>query len=347
MKSKLKILAVIAASMAAFLMPGTAQAYSVNGTDYAWARPSASQLRNAGVTFAARYLMPRSFHSGKALSSSEANSLHSLGIAVVLNYEYASGSAKGGYAAGVRDAIRAETARVEVGAPPLPIYFSVDYDERSATVVTNYLAGVSSVIGKSRTGVYGSYYTVRAAMNAGYPYAWQTYAWSGGKWDSRAQLRQTKNGALFGGDGDKDVAISPGYGGWAPGSGYVTPAPTPSVPRVVTPPAPRPQEAVTLYKVKRGDTLSAISQRCHTSVSVLVRLNHLSNPNRIYVGQVLKVTGAPTAAPKSVTVTYTVRRGDTLGAIAKRHGTTAQKLASLNHVHNVNRIYPGERLRLR
>lgn len=40
-----------------------------------------------------------------------------------------------------------------------------------------------------------------------------------------------------------------------------------------------------VYTVKSGDTLSNIASRLGVSVSHLVQTNHISNPNRIYVGQ--------------------------------------------------------------
>jgi LysM repeat protein len=39
--------------------------------------------------------------------------------------------------------------------------------------------------------------------------------------------------------------------------------------------------------VRRGDTLASIAARFGTTVDVLVRLNRIANPNRIYVGQLL------------------------------------------------------------
>lgn len=41
-------------------------------------------------------------------------------------------------------------------------------------------------------------------------------------------------------------------------------------------------------------------------------------------------------------VTYTVVKGDTLSAIASRHGTTVSAIASLNNIKNVNLIYIGQ-----
>lgn len=48
------------------------------------------------------------------------------------------------------------------------------------------------------------------------------------------------------------------------------------------------------------------------------------------------------------TVTYTVKKGDTLSEIAakykSKYGTTVKKLASLNNIKNVNKIYVGQKL---
>lgn len=105
------------------------------------------------------------------------------------------------------------------------------------------------------------------------------------------------------------------------------------------------------YTVKAGDTLSAIASRYSTSSSTLASLNSLSNPNLIYVGQVLKVssntsTSSSTSSSANSTVTtaasYTVKAGDTLSAIAAKYGTTYQALASTNSISNPNEIYVGQ-----
>ena len=44
------------------------------------------------------------------------------------------------------------------------------------------------------------------------------------------------------------------------------------------------------YVVKKGDTLSAIAVKYHTTVSKLVALNpQIKNPNLIYVGDVIRL----------------------------------------------------------
>ena len=44
---------------------------------------------------------------------------------------------------------------------------------------------------------------------------------------------------------------------------------------------------------------------------------------------------------------YKVRRGDTLGSIARRNGTTVNKLCRLNGLRKTSIIRPGQRLKLR
>ena len=56
---------------------------------------------------------------------------------------------------------------------------------------------------------------------------------------------------------------------------------------------------------------------------------------------------APTPAPANPPAgTYTVRKGDTLGAIASRYGTTYQYLAQINGIANPNLIFPGQIIKL-
>lgn len=95
------------------------------------------------------------------------------------------------------------------------------------------------------------------------------------------------------------------------------------------------------YRVRAGDTLWALSRRFNTTISALAELNGISDPNWIYIGQILRIPGHASGGGA-----YTVRRGDTLWAIAQRYGTTVKTLVALNHVPNPNLIYPGQILRL-
>ena len=128
----------------------------------------------------------------------------------------------------------------------------------------------------------------------------------------------------------------------------------------------QPSSAATVHVVKSGDTLGKIALRYNTTVSAIASGNNISNPNRIYVGQRLTI-GASTAvaqpkpsSPSSTTqpsrpeakpaqsstkgTTYTVKRGDTLGAIARAHNTTVSAIAAANGISNPNRLSVGQRL---
>ena len=99
------------------------------------------------------------------------------------------------------------------------------------------------------------------------------------------------------------------------------------------------------YVVQRGDTLSSIAQRYNTTVSELVSLNNIQNPNLIFAGErlVIRRTSGINASDR---IMYTVQRGDTLSSIAQRYNTTVSELVSVNNIQNPNLIFPGERLEI-
>ena len=96
------------------------------------------------------------------------------------------------------------------------------------------------------------------------------------------------------------------------------------------------------YTVKKGDTLSSIAKAHGTTWQKLKSLNGLKNANVITVGQKLKVP----AKQSESTITYTVKKGDTLSGIASKYGTTWQKLKSLNGIKNANLLSVGQKLKV-
>ena len=79
--------------------------------------------------------------------------------------------------------------------------------------------------------------------------------------------------------------------------------------------------------VQPGDTLSEIALKHGVTVAQLRALNGIANPNRIYAGQRLRVTGtAPTpsaaSTPKAKAVVHVVAWGENLTGIARRYGST-------------------------
>ncbi|MDP1418860.1 LysM peptidoglycan-binding domain-containing protein [Peribacillus simplex] len=102
------------------------------------------------------------------------------------------------------------------------------------------------------------------------------------------------------------------------------------------------------YVVKLGDTLSKIAKRYNLSLSALLKLNtNISNSDRIYIGQSIRVSGqAPASSSTAKTnATYTVKSGDSLDKIARVNNMTIQQLKSKNHLTSTL-IFPGQVLKV-
>lgn len=97
--------------------------------------------------------------------------------------------------------------------------------------------------------------------------------------------------------------------------------------------------AVTTHVVQKNETLGGIAQRYGVSVSTLQAYNGIANPNLLYVGKKLKI---PSGNVREVT--YVVRKGDSLGLIAKRFGVSATDLALINQISRPDLIRVGQKL---
>lgn len=78
------------------------------------------------------------------------------------------------------------------------------------------------------------------------------------------------------------------------------------------------------YLVRPGDTLGAIAKRHAVSVGALARVNRISNPNLVRIGQYLVI---PT---RTRLFWYRVHWGDTLIGIGARYGVTVHTIRSMN-----------------
>lgn len=162
-----------------------------------------------------------------------------------------------------------------------------------------------------------------------------------GAWGTALLYQYTSEGRLDGYNGNLDLDVfygDPGdWDAYTRVDGRPAPEPEPE-------PTPKPEPVIT-YTVRRGDTLSGIASRYHTTVAALAQFNGISNPNRIYAGQVIRIPAGSEGPAQPVY--YVVKWGDTLSGIAVRFGTTYQRLMQLNGIQNPNRIYAGQRLRIR
>ena len=104
--------------------------------------------------------------------------------------------------------------------------------------------------------------------------------------------------------------------------------------------------------VKAGDTLTSLAKRHGTAIATLVELNGLTDPNRIYIGQQLRVSTAqpaadppaPAAAASPTERAHVVASGEHLTGIARRYGVTIAAVAQANGLRDPSRIFAGQRL---
>lgn len=121
-------------------------------------------------------------------------------------------------------------------------------------------------------------------------------------------------------------------------------------------PVAKRQTAARFHVVKPGESLTMIADRFRTTVAALARTNRLDPGRVLLIGTRLRLPGtavAPAAAarPEPVrrtasTGTYVVRAGDSLTAIALRHGTSVASLARDNKLDPRGFLLIGTKLRV-
>ncbi|MCG8341316.1 MAG: LysM peptidoglycan-binding domain-containing protein [Chlorobiales bacterium] len=104
--------------------------------------------------------------------------------------------------------------------------------------------------------------------------------------------------------------------------------------------------SIAYHKVRRGESLGLIARKYGVSVSKLVSWNNLGRKRTIYPGQRLKVQGVASRTSSRKPSYHKVRRGESLGLIAKKYGVSVSKLASWNNLGRKRTIYPGQKLKL-
>lgn len=114
------------------------------------------------------------------------------------------------------------------------------------------------------------------------------------------------------------------------------------------------------YTVQPGEWFYAIARKCGVTPQALLAANPGMNPSVLRPGQTLNMpggSGGPQPPPSGDNTNpppsggtcsnpYTVERGDTLYAIARKCGTTAAAIMQLNGIPDPNYIFPGQQLRM-
>lgn len=112
------------------------------------------------------------------------------------------------------------------------------------------------------------------------------------------------------------------------------------------------------HRVRSGETLSRIAASYGASVEEILKFNRLRSAHRIHPGQRLQVPdrrrggGVPGGGPATTTlaageeVRIRVQSGDSLWVLARRHGTTVDRIRRDNNLGS-NTLQPGQELVLR
>lgn len=187
-----------------------------------------------------------------------------------------------------------------------------------------------------------------ALWNAAYYYGYQTIhgflsnpprSGSVSPWDVNGMIYQyTSSGRLNGWGGNLDLNIYYGdrsdwnnLAGYTAGNDY-----TPAEPEHTT------EDKVIYYTVQSGDTLSCIAAMYNTTYTHLAKINGISNPNLIYIGQRLVISGKYASSGAHNTNSYTVQSGDCLSTIGVKLGVSWKSIAHTNGIHSPYTIYTGQ-----
>src|SRR5207244_11527805 len=113
------------------------------------------------------------------------------------------------------------------------------------------------------------------------------------------------------------------------------------------------------YRLKQGETLPQVAAKYGMSVEMLKSVNGIGTGAKVPVGHTLLVPSQRpseesanslahavfTTVPSGRTVYYTVRRGESVPAIAARYGVSVQDLRRWNNLTQ-NNLVVGKRLRI-
>ncbi len=130
---------------------------------------------------------------------------------------------------------------------------------------------------------------------------------------------------------------------------------------IVEPVAAPDSQPVEYHTVTYGQSLAQIAQNYGMSVEQIAKLNDITNPDLIYAGQKLIVSGSPaeesSAALSTVTeggqtfgpnvinsVTHVVQPGETLAIIGQRYDISWLQIAQANNIYDADHVDVGQEL---
>jgi len=134
-------------------------------------------------------------------------------------------------------------------------------------------------------------------------------------------------------------------------------------------------DVIAVHRVKKGETLSLIARMYGTTVDELCKLNGITKTSTLSIGQpinfrakpitveasptavqqvipqkntttqTVKASGSSTTTPSAEPIYHSIEPGDTLFSIAKKYGTTIEKICELNNINENIIIKTGQKIR--
>ncbi len=111
------------------------------------------------------------------------------------------------------------------------------------------------------------------------------------------------------------------------------------------------ESALHYHTVKKGETLSSVARKYHTSISNIKRLNGLKSPviypkQRLIVRKVESTPSREDAVWGYEDVYYTVKKGDTLSGISKKFNVSVSSIKNSNNLKS-NIIVIGQTIKIK
>lgn len=97
------------------------------------------------------------------------------------------------------------------------------------------------------------------------------------------------------------------------------------------------------YVIKAGDTLYGISNQFGVSVTDILNINKV-DPANLKIGETITIPPISGTNEESI-LNYTVKKGDSLYALAKKYNTTVSRIIELNNLKSTN-LSIGQQLKI-